>query len=447
MLGIRIGHIFNALFERKFNLKLHLIFFPIFITIASMLIVPLKVTVDGRLYLSSARALFTDKMDTHYYWVREPFYPLLLRFIRELFGNSDLGLIFVQGSLLGSSIVFCLYAFSLLLNIKEINFIYIGLIYFFALNPFILGMTGLVLQQVIFTFYLSAITLVFSLTYINGFKLSYFSILLIIFFISILTSIAFLLLFIPFYLTFFVLVLFNSEIKNISKVKNVISFFKKLTLAVLGTATMYLSGFVTLRLWSIFKNSNSPKSSLPTELFTPEQINNTIVEATTSLSLLSLLVEQSQRYIKNFFSLFHFTESEAFPFYELTIYTNFQFNPGWICGAYDEFEEKPYSSFGFGYFAGNCRSEYLNSLIFPHLSFFDFLYTLIMIFIIAATLVFILTKKRFVFYALIPQYTLIFAYTLADAGLDRYGYSIIPIAFGLLMSINLVPTKKLHQTE
>ncbi len=64
---------------------------------------PLMVTVDGYLYLQSSIWVFSDHALTGYNWVREPLYPLILRFERELLGSADTRLIFVQALASGAA--------------------------------------------------------------------------------------------------------------------------------------------------------------------------------------------------------------------------------------------------------------------------------------------------------------------------------------------------------
>jgi hypothetical protein len=123
-----------------------------------LFVIPLKVTVDGHLYMSSARALFTDKMVSNYYFIREPFFPFMLKIIKFFFGNNDLGVIAVQASLLSGSLVIVAFIVLDTLKIKKINIFLSILFIVFSLNPFFLMFSGLILQQSLFTFSLTLLS-------------------------------------------------------------------------------------------------------------------------------------------------------------------------------------------------------------------------------------------------------------------------------------------------
>jgi hypothetical protein len=65
--------------------------------VVACIAVPFKVTVDGILYLSSAKSLFKRAFRTDYVWFREPGYPLFLRAIHFL-GNDGMYITLIQSA-------------------------------------------------------------------------------------------------------------------------------------------------------------------------------------------------------------------------------------------------------------------------------------------------------------------------------------------------------------
>jgi hypothetical protein len=63
-----------------------LILFTVFLTTSSVFFSPYTIAVDGFSYLKSSEVLFTDEFAAFYTWVREPGYPLFIRFFEDLGG-------------------------------------------------------------------------------------------------------------------------------------------------------------------------------------------------------------------------------------------------------------------------------------------------------------------------------------------------------------------------
>jgi hypothetical protein len=422
------------IFQPRYSVDKSVVVFSVFAVISAMLLVPLKVTVDGWLYLSSARSLFTNNMEENYYWIREPGYPFLLKLIHTFSGNADLGLIFVQSIILTFAIAISIKAFSIMLDLKELNLFYLIIIYILFLNPYIIGFTGMVLQQVVFSLFLSISSLAITILYKKHNILKSFILLFSAYILAILTSIAFLIIFIPVILTY--LIIFFSVLGKKTKA----SFLARLLYIAavpLAAGFFYFVGVWVLRFWNTFKQANSKSSSLPIEQVSLEQANSSVVSVIKIPNFLSGILENFELYRDNFLSLLHLGTSKAFPFYEISILVSHQFAPQWRCGSYDPFATEPYASYGLGYFAGTCRSEFFHGLAGNYLNYAEILYVMMTLTFIIFSVVVLVTKKRYVFLLLIPQYSLLFAYALSNAGIDRYGFPIIPTVFGMLIIINM----------
>jgi hypothetical protein len=129
-------------------------YFFLFLTAISIqsLLWPLLITNDGTTYISSGYNLFTDFELTHYYWIREPVYPLFLR-IMSL--NTPLGLftlkaiqtIFIYGSVF---IIFELAARFFLIRVKVIHLILLFILITLTFDYSVYS--SIVLQQAMMAF-------------------------------------------------------------------------------------------------------------------------------------------------------------------------------------------------------------------------------------------------------------------------------------------------------
>lgn len=112
-----------------------------FITLAARY----AVSVDGALYLASAKSLFSPEFPFQYHLIREPLFPIMLRAVHVLFGSADLSFIFVQASLLVAALRITGRRF--FSHKKALQNLFSA---FVALNTVTIGYVGTVLQQVLF---------------------------------------------------------------------------------------------------------------------------------------------------------------------------------------------------------------------------------------------------------------------------------------------------------
>ena len=114
----------------------------------------LRISFDGILYLASAKALGNPEVVTEYHWIREPLYPLILKFVKIFLGSSDTSLVFVQITLV--VVGMRLLANSVLPKDTLIASIPTFLVVF---NSITIGYVGAVLQQSLFLFMLCLIAI------------------------------------------------------------------------------------------------------------------------------------------------------------------------------------------------------------------------------------------------------------------------------------------------
>ena len=123
--------------------KNEIFFLTVFFAFGSANVARIYISWDGYLYLASAKALFRPEFYTNYHWVREPLYPLLLRFTHIVLGSSDIGFALLNSSILGLSIYFLLTKLSL-----QRYKIYLIYIFIFG-NTLTIGFIGSILTQVL----------------------------------------------------------------------------------------------------------------------------------------------------------------------------------------------------------------------------------------------------------------------------------------------------------
>ncbi len=116
--------------------------------------VPYKATVDGIVYISSAKSLFSDHFAVDYAWFREPGYPLLLRII-HFFGNSGIFIVLVQSLCLGVATFLALYATRRALGRGRPSTAVVFFVIVLSLNPIYMIYSALVLQQALFSLQLA----------------------------------------------------------------------------------------------------------------------------------------------------------------------------------------------------------------------------------------------------------------------------------------------------
>lgn len=128
------------------------------VTAASVTAVPLKVTVDGILYLSSAKALFKSEFATDYAWFREPGYPIFLKSI-HYFGDDGIFIVVAQALCLALATFIALYVVRRALGHSNVTVWQVIVTVLLTLNPMFLIYSGLVLQQALFALQLALFAL------------------------------------------------------------------------------------------------------------------------------------------------------------------------------------------------------------------------------------------------------------------------------------------------
>jgi hypothetical protein len=312
-----------------------------------------KITVDGYFYLSSSRALFSNQMETHYFWIRDPGYPLFLRIIQATFGNADVWIICVQAFLLIIPIsLLCRIAFA---GQSRMNAIVTPLLLLFAiLTPQYMGYSAIILKQPLIVFLIGFMPilpwLALRLRRLRHFPI--FSVcLFVINFLAI--SLTITTTYVVFFLTpllIFALVwrpdlCFTRQASRELLIRAVI--------ALVATALpISLSSAIFNSWWNGVRDAHSTDSS--TELVVGgNQLGRWFDSPFDS-------IEDSVHDARALLMLGPTDNANGVQ--ENQLYTSIQAHPTWRCGAADSFESEPYTTFGRQAVSFTCRSQVMHSL-------------------------------------------------------------------------------------
>ncbi len=134
---------------------------PIFL-LYQLLLWPILITNDGTTYLSSARFIFSEEMLINYYWIREPGYPLFLKFALMFKGLSGIVIIIVQSSALYAAFILAYKAvFSSLNRQTNTTSNLIALIVLF-LSFYYISYGAIILQQSFLALFISSLLFIIS---------------------------------------------------------------------------------------------------------------------------------------------------------------------------------------------------------------------------------------------------------------------------------------------
>ncbi len=128
------------------------------VILVSILAIPERVSVDGILYISSAKSFFSDDFASTYAWFREPGYPFFLAVV-HLIGNAGVLVVIAQAFCLGISAFIGLYVALRSLGRTTVPLGTLLLMEAFALNPMYLIYAALFLQQAQLTLQLALVAL------------------------------------------------------------------------------------------------------------------------------------------------------------------------------------------------------------------------------------------------------------------------------------------------
>jgi hypothetical protein len=407
---------------------------------------PLKVTVDGFTYLSSAKSIFTELSPTHYYWLREPGYPVFLRAVEILFGTSDVSVTIGQAFLLAGSLTLSAYvAFRSHEKLIPVWLPILLPVVFFS--PQFFGYSSMIVKQPLIGFVIAvAAWIVMSSLSVQRAR----SVVILLIVGLVMAALAPL---IAFNLSYFWLwpaflssaIIASRKVKllklsgNLNRSKKHVIIFAG-AFVLLYTAASFVLSSTSENVWEKYKGERSGASTLlvewnyPTSSVFRERLTNPIGAAKalvdTTPQLLMLTPNDNPGGVM-----------------ENDFLTWIQVQEIWRCGAYDDYVNEPYTSLG-SYVQATCRSEQAVGLVRDLHSEGKKLFQLSSIALLVSPVLFILRRRwRSLLFVSVPLW---FVFNYGFHGgfvVDRYGHPVAMLSYvTLLLVVQTLATDAVRAT-
>ncbi|WP_277495403.1 hypothetical protein [Aurantimicrobium minutum] len=383
--------------------------------------VPQKVTVDGILYISSAKSLFSKDFVYFYASYREPGYPLFLWLIHQL-GNAALYVCLIQGAMLGLAVYLTYWSLRWVAGHKTVEVWAAAILLLFGLNPMFISYAGLFLQQAAFTLILSLFVTTTALT-IRPLRqkrwatpISAF----VVYLLGILLSIGWMYLgLIP---TIFAIsgYLIQSDFLQTSRPRFTNSLLR--IGVVLGISTItYFIGSRLFDVWKTFKESVIHEGT----------ISKAVIEPLSKVPYIPTPVEMFERIN----SIMHFKTIPPYVF-ENDLFMHAQMRLEFPQSEYDTaYILQPFTGFAPGYFELTNPSLVLHSLLSIASPIAGLIYTVMMLVLVVGALYFAVTKQFSLTTVLGVGFQFVFVYAASNSPIDRYGIPIFPLAIAVLLTL------------
>lgn len=419
-------------------------FFTISLSVALIAVfsIPIKVTVDGINYISSAKALFSFQMSEKYVWYREPGYPFVLRFIHSI-TDSGIFVVFVQGMFIGIAAGTTFYIVRKAAGQTKTNIIQIVLAVLLVANPLLLIYSGLVLQQALFTLLLSLFGLLIYLAFVTINTTKVLGIIFAaasLYLVATLTSVGWIYLgLLPTSLilgkSVFTLFL-NLTSKFRSKRNWGFSFLVSLLIVLVVLPGSYLFATKSYEIWTNYKVSQMPTNFEVANVIKP--INKvpyipTISEtASRMLSIMSIGLQE------------HYV-------YENNLFLDQQMRRIWPLSEWDTaYVSHPYSDFAKGYFTLENPNVFAHTAISVTSGFATIIYRIIYICSFFALFWAAIKRMWLLFVILLVPWNFICIYALSNSPIDRYGipgFTFAAASVGIIISWTALAFAKNKQSS
>ena len=390
------------------------------VTVTSVTAVPLKVTVDGILYISSAKSLFKSDFAANYVWYREPGYPLFLKALHYL-GDDGLFVVAAQAVCLGLASFIALYAVRRMLRQTNVTVAQLVLTLLLTLNPMYLIYSALVLQQALFTLQLAlcALGVVWALRRPAWLSRSILVILVLInYFVAIWTSIGWLYLgLVPVTLTI-VLCLWPETLRQLQKATTLVwrslaGFFLAVGIVAL-CALVYVVGLQVYSGWDAVKAPYLNNSS----------VLGAVIEPLSSVPYIPTVQEMTSR----MFALMHMGTIKPYT-QENDLFLRQQMLPDWAFSQWDtKFIAEPYTSYADGYFSLPNPSDELHNVFANNSGWAPSLYSAAFVGFLLALALALVRRKWGLLLVLSVPLAFIAVYAASNSPIDRYGIPAYPWA-------------------
>jgi hypothetical protein len=399
--------------------------------LVSLAAYPLKVTPDGFTYMSSARSIFSDLARANFLWVREPGYPLYLRVVTHLFGTGDWVISASQGFIMAGSLAVVAFLFFKTGNQKVHVLVPVALCFAYLIPQYfgyssmvlkqpligaVLPVAGLLLSSSVTARHPGRVLLLLATTLIGA---------------AVVPLISFNL---KYYWVLVTAVICTTLV--VRKFRLIQNYSTRKTLALRSVLLLAFLLAFPLASWTIANESldrwDTYKSE-QTDGSAPESDYGLAGGETLKDSLLNP-IDTFQRIWRETPKLLMIAPSDnAFGVKENDLYTSFQADPYWVCGAYDEFNYEPYSSFG-RFVSPTCRSRWAQGVVRDLHSFGSDFYVACSWSLLVAPFVMAIRRKLRLLVTLLSPYLFILMYGVHGGfTIDRYGHPLFPFAFVSLM--------------
>lgn len=384
---------------------------------------PAKILVDSYFYLSSAMSMWTDQFATHYWWIREPGYPGFLRILMALFGTSDVVLTFIQNLFL--LVPIGVLSYLVVPNRGRLFRILSPVPFIIAFGtPQYMGYGAMVLKQPLLVANLALASVVVALAYRIPTRrgLAKLSLILgVVTALSVTISIAQRYM----WLVAAVLVAAAWSKPRIQGLPRELLGRQIMTGAIATVSLLmatYAGSAVSFAWWDDVREQHAP---LDQQGFKFE------VSEASALSLwFSQPTASAREAAEDFRSLLMLGPTEnANGVKENELFTLFQADPYWRCGAADGFTYEPYTSFGRSGLSFSCRSNTLHGIV-PHIhGFGSVAYRVVMVGGLLSALYLVWRRAMYRLLILAPGFAFVAVYSLSGVfTVDRYGLPFYPFA-------------------
>lgn len=391
------------------------------VTLVSALAVPYKATIDGILYIASAKSLFNSNFGANYAWFREPGYPVFLRII-HFFGDDGLFVIIVQAACLGLAMLIALYAVRQVLGKGTPTIGSLALTIVLVLNPMFLIYSALVLQQALFTLQLALFVLGVVLAFTRPAWLRRWLLVTLVvlnYFLSIWTSIGWI------YLALFPVALTIVAVfwpslapvfaRSAKRAYRVTIAALTLVAIVALTSLVYFAGVNVYSGWQSIKAPHLQHLTIP----------GAVIEPLSAAPRIPTVVEMANRMM----ALTHILPADGYPS-ENDLFMWQQMMPGLAAGQYDTaYVHEPYTSYAAGWFTVPDAS---NAIHFAYARTADRLAPIgydgsFIVFVLVFVLAAIRRRWKLLMLLAVPL-SFLFVYALSNSPVDRYGVPAYPWA-------------------
>lgn len=392
------------------------------VTAASVTAVPLKVTVDGILYIASAKSLFKSDFATDYAWFREPGYPLFLKAIHYL-GDDGTFIVAAQALCLGLAAFVALYSVRRVLGHTDVTVVQVIVTVLLTLNPMFLIYSALVLQQALFALQLALFGLgvVWALPQCRPKRLSRPVLLVLValnYVSAIWTSIGWLYLaLVPVVLA--VVICYWPAARNAFRRAATLLWKLMAALAVSAAifalcAIVYVVGLQTYSGWEALKAPYLQSASVP----------DAVIEPLAGVPRIPTVGEMGERML----ALAHIGTVAPYT-HENDLFLRQQMLPDWAYSQWDtKYKLEPFTSYAPGYIVMPNPSDILHNVFAKNAAWAPTLYSTMFVGF-ALALVLVLVRRRWgLLLVLSVPLAFLAVYAASNSPIDRYGIPSYPWA-------------------